>query len=65
MHLVNTSADHLSGPVSVAEAARATGLDVFAVLRLAEEGVIPSEVRRLVDLDALRRHLATNPQEST
>lgn len=61
MHLVDTSSAHL---VSIAEAARATGSDVFTVLRLAEEGVIPSELRRVVDLDALRRHLAANPQES-
>ena len=55
MHLVDTPTPHL---VSVAEAAAATGLDVFAVLRLAEDGAIGSEVRRVVDLDALRRHLA-------
>jgi hypothetical protein len=45
--------------VSVTAAAAATGLDVIAVLQLVEDGVIASEVRRVVDLDGLRRHLAS------
>jgi hypothetical protein len=65
MHLVDTSSNPLTNPVSIADAARQTGLDVFTVLRLAEECVIPSEVRRVVDLDALRRHVAANPEESS
>lgn len=48
--------------VSIAEAARLTGLDAFAILSLAEDDQIPSEVRRLVDIHALRRYVAT--QES-
>lgn len=44
--------------VSLPAAAKATGLDVFSILQLAESGAIPSEVRRVVDLDALRLHLA-------
>lgn len=65
MHLVDTSRTAKAPLVSIAEAARTTGQDIFTVLRLAEEGVIPSEVRRVVDLDALRRHLAANPQEAS
>jgi hypothetical protein len=64
VHLVDTSPQSTSPLTSIAEAARLTGTDRLTVLRLAEEGVIPSEVRRLVDIDALRRHLAANPQES-
>ena len=45
--------------VSIAEAARLTGLDAFTILALAEDDRIPSEVRRLVDVHALRRYLAT------
>lgn len=61
MNLVDTTPQAF---VSVAEAARLTGVDVFTILRLAEDGYVPSEVRRVVDLDSLRRHLAANPQES-
>lgn len=59
MHLVDTAPQQSGSLVSIAEASRATGLDVLTILQLAEADHIPSEVRRLVDLDALRRHLAT------
>lgn len=61
MHLVDTTPQEF---VPIAEAARLTGADVFTILRMAEEGQIPSEVRRVVDVHALRRQLAAGPEES-
>lgn len=53
--------------VTIVDAAKKTGVGIGQILALAEAGRIASELRRVIDLDDLRRYLdrALSREEGT